>query len=92
MDYAQAKKRLKQCYGVGDKVADCVLLFSLDKPQAFPIDTHIRSALASCFPVGESLSDAKLRDRSLEQFGPYAGYAGQFLFYEDMQRRKQTKS
>ena len=85
--YHQARQRLRQCYGVGDKVADCVLLFSLDKPQAFPIDTHIRSALASYFPGEKPLSDAKLRYRALERFGPYAGYAGQFLFYEERPAR-----
>lgn len=84
MEYDRAGK--KPANGIGDKIADCVLLFSLDKLQAFPIDTHIRSALASCFPDGKNLSDAKLRDRALEQFGPYAGYAGQFLFYEERPR------
>lgn len=83
LDYEAARKRLKQCYGVGDKIADCVLLFSLDKPQAFPIDTHIRSALRSYFPGGKTPSDAKLRDWAQERFGTYAGYAGQFLFYKE---------
>lgn len=82
------RKGKKPANGIGDKIADCVLLFSLDKPQAFPIDTHIRSALASCFPGEKSLSDAKLRDLALKRFGPYAGYAGQFLFYEERQRGK----
>lgn len=86
MNYAQAKKDLKQCYGVGDKVADCVLLFSLDKPEAFPIDRHIRNALAGYFPGGKTPPDARLRDWAQKHFGPYAGYAGQFLFYEERPR------
>lgn len=98
VSYSEAKRRLmeydgkgkKPANGIGDKIADCVLLFSLDKPQAFPIDTHIRSALAGYFPGEKPLSDAKLRDWALKYFGPNAGYAGQFLFYA--QRRKQAKS
>lgn len=94
VSYSDAKYRLmeydrvgkKPANGIGDKIADCILLFSLDKPQAFPIDTHIRSALANYFPVGENLPDAKLRDWALNRFGRYAGYAGQFLFYEERPR------
>lgn len=83
LDYEPAKQRLKQCYGVGDKIADCVLLFSLDKPEAFPIDRHIGRALSdNYFPGGKTPSDTKLRDWAQERFGTYAGYAGQFLFYE----------
>ena len=91
MNYAQARERLKQCYGVGDKIADCVSLFSLDKPQAFPIDTHIRSALVNHFPEVKTPSDAKLREWALDKFGPYAGYAGQFLFYEHRERQAKSR-
>ena len=98
VSYSEAKCRLmeydgkgkKPANGIGDKIADCVLLFSIDKPQAFPIDTHIRSALDDYFPEVKTLSDAKLRDWSQSYFGPNAGYAGQFLFYEH--REKQAKS
>lgn len=80
---SEVRKCLKSYRGISDKIADCVSLFSLDKPEAFPIDRHIRSALTSYFPGGKTLSDAKLRDQALERFGRYAGYAGQFLFYEE---------
>jgi len=89
MDYAQARKRLKQCYGVGDKVADCVLLFSLDKPEAFPIDRHIGRALVKhCFPGYKDTQLRPLQVQGQRRFGPHAGYAGQFLFYEETQPRK----
>ena len=85
MDYAQARKRLKQCYGIGDKIADCVLLFSLDKPEAFPIDRHIGRALVKhCFPGYKDTQLRPLQVQGQKCFGPYAGYAGQFLFYEEM--------
>ncbi len=83
--YPEAKQRLMDLYGVGPKVADCIALFSLDKPEAFPIDTHIKKALMSrYFPPGERVSDRQL-DKQLEEsararFGKYAGWAGQLLF------------
>ena len=89
MNYAQARKRLKQCYGVGDKIADCVLLFSLDKLEAFPIDRHIGRALVKhCFPGRRDNQLRPLQVQGKRHFGRYAGYAGQFLFYEETQPRK----
>ena len=89
MPYAQARKRLKQCYGVGDKIADCVLLFSLDKPEAFPIDRHIGRALVKhCFPNHKDTQLRQLQVQGQKHFGRYAGYAGQFLFYEETQPGK----
>ena len=88
MNYAQAKKELKRCYGVGDKVADCVLLFSLDKPEAFPIDRHIGRALVKhCFSGRQDNAPLRmLQVQGQKRFGCYAGYAGQFLFYEERPR------
>ncbi len=45
--YYESKKELLQVYGIGNKIADCVLLFSLEKLDAFPIDVWIARALAS---------------------------------------------
>ena len=87
---SEVRSRLKSYRGISDKIADCVSLFSLDKPDAFPIDRHIRNALSGYFPGRKTPPDAKLRDWAQSYFGPNAGYAGQFLFYE--QRRKQAKS
>ena len=43
--YTDAKAELMQCRGIGNKIADCVALFALDKLDAFPVDLHIgRSA------------------------------------------------
>ena len=77
--YTDAKSELKKCDGIGDKIADCIALFSLDILEAFPVDTHIRQALAawSDCPKGSYQATA---DWARDYFGPYAGYAGQFLF------------
>ena len=44
--YEDAKKELLKVYGIGNKIADCILLFSLEKLEAFPIDIWITRALS----------------------------------------------
>ena len=78
-DYARARNELKECDGIGDKIADCIALFSLDKLEAFPVDTHIRKALAA-WPDCPTRSYQATANWARDYFGPYAGYAGQFLF------------
>lgn len=88
--YEEAKKELLQVYGVGNKIADCVLLFSLEKLDAFPIDVWIARALADHYRwLHEKKFGDKITPRQYEQlsssarqyFGRYAGYAQQYLYY-----------
>jgi N-glycosylase/DNA lyase len=44
--YEDAKEELLKIYGIGDKIADCILLFSLEKTEAFPIDVWIAKAIS----------------------------------------------
>ena len=48
--YAEAKRRLMGCYGIGDKIADCIALFALDKMESFPVDRWVERAMAGYFP------------------------------------------
>jgi N-glycosylase/DNA lyase len=94
--YEQAKEELMGFPGVGEKVADCVLLFSLNKLEAFPVDVRIRRAIlryyASHFPKDfeNRASSEKPMSRSeyeklnrfgREYFGKYAGYAQEYLYH-----------
>lgn len=79
MGYAAAKRELKKVMGVGDKVADCVLLFGFQKYDAFPVDVWVRRILEHCYPGGTHQSDAAAF--ASERFGPYGGFAQQYLFY-----------
>jgi N-glycosylase/DNA lyase len=101
MPYQQAKKELVSFPGVGLKVADCILLFSLGKREAFPVDVWVKRAIlkhyAAQFPNSfiekisshDSLSNAeyeKLNEFGRKYFGEYAGYAQEYLYhYERMQ-------
>jgi len=68
---AQAKRRLMELNGIGEKVANCVVLFGLGYMDAFPIDVWIRRALKENFP--KNFDPATL--------GEYAGLAQQYIFY-----------
>ena len=80
--YAEAKRRLMGCYGIGDKVADCISLFALDKPEAFPVDRWVERAMAHYFPDGDQPEGDELVMRAQDHFGRHAGYANQLLFHE----------
>ncbi len=80
--YAEAKRRLMGCYGIGDKVADCISLFSLDKMEAFPVDRWVARAMTSYFPRREQPYGDDLVMWARDYFGKYAGYANQLLFHE----------
>ncbi|TFG34114.1 hypothetical protein EU527_04920 [Candidatus Thorarchaeota archaeon] len=83
MEYTDAHKVLKSLHGVGDKVADCVCLFSLGFLEAFPIDLWIERVIKDHFQIfikdGKSYAKKSMAARSY--FGRYAGYAQEYLYY-----------
>ena len=82
LPYEEARESLTRFVGVGDKVADCVLLFSLGYLQAVPLDTWIRSAIAEHYPECDRGNYAKTSRALRERLGgEYAGYAQTYLFY-----------
>ena len=85
MPTAEARAELMRVKGVGNKVCDCVLLFSLGKFDLFPTDTWIRKVMEESFSAG-SVSAAKSAGEEL--FGGYSGFAQQYLFYWRRERDK----
>jgi len=102
MPYLEARKVLLEFAGVGLKVADCVLLFSLEKLEAFPVDVWVKRVVLNHY-ASELPSDFINRMRSHDSltngeylrigewarsyFGAYAGYAQEYLYhYERTQR------
>ena len=80
--YAEAKAELMQYKGIGDKIADCIALMSLEKLEAFPIDVWVRRALADWyFPEQKTPTNRLLLQWAQDYFGRYAGYANQYLFH-----------
>lgn len=89
-DYEEAKNQLLQIDGVGRKIADCILLFSLDKDQAVPVDTHIRKVAVNYYmPEFKQKSLTPIVYQQVSEylqnkFGRYTGWAQEYLFYHDL--------
>ena len=80
LPYSEAKKALEDIPGIGDKIADCILLFSLGFTEAFPIDTWMKKILQKLYFKNQQVSNQQLQKFGVEYFGRYAGYAQQFLY------------
>ncbi|MCH7552759.1 MAG: hypothetical protein IIC82_02010 [Chloroflexi bacterium] len=78
---ATAREALMSLFGVGEKVADCVLAFSLDQPEAFPVDIWVRRAVQEWYFKGQRQTDKALRLWAAKRFGREASYAQQYLFH-----------
>jgi N-glycosylase/DNA lyase len=82
MEDERARAELCRLPGVGEKVANCALLFGFERVRAFPIDVWIERALREMyFPRKRRVTAARLREFSAGYFGPYGGYAQQYLFH-----------
>ena len=77
--YAIAKARLCTLPGVGEKVADCVLLFGSGRVEAFPVDTWIVKAMTRHYGL-DGWTPAQVAHFGRQHFGAAAGYAQQYLF------------
>lgn len=78
--YDDAKKILTKLDGVGEKVADCILLFSLGFSEAFPVDVWMMKIMKNAQVKGHS-TPKKIAEFSRQKYGMNAGYAQQFLYH-----------
>ena len=78
--YLEARKALTTLPGVGNKVADCVLLYALGFKNAFPMDVWVKRIVHELYGFG-SKKDTDVLKFVAEKFGENAGIAQQYLFY-----------
>ena len=76
----EAYEYLVSLCGVGPKVANCILLFSMQKYESFPIDVWVKRVMNRLYHIDENDS-AKMESFAVETFGEYGGFAQQYLFY-----------
>lgn len=89
LPYAIAKERLCSLPGVGEKVADCVLLFGAGRLEAFPVDVWIIKTMEQRYGL-HGWKPAQIAHFGRTHFGPLAGLAQQYLFaYERRTAKKQ---
>jgi N-glycosylase/DNA lyase len=77
----QARNELLRLPGVGNKIANCVLLFAYGFQEAFPVDVWVMKALRQLYFPKRRPSSKRLERFTATYFGPYAGYAQQYLFH-----------
>ncbi|MDW7732167.1 MAG: DNA glycosylase [Methanolobus sp.] len=86
LDYNAAKQRLMFLEGIGEKVADCILLFAFEKMEAFPVDTHVEKVVRTVYGHHDffsgTVTKSKIGDWGRMYFGRYCGYAQQYFFYQ----------
>ena len=99
LSYDDAKIELLKLTGIGPKVADCILLMSLDKPSSIPVDTHMFQIAAKKYlphlRERKSVTDkvyAEIADHWRGLYGEYAGWTHSVLFSADLRHFQDIKS
>jgi N-glycosylase/DNA lyase len=77
-DKSEAQEYLKKIKGVGEKVADCVLLFAYQRFDVFPKDVWIKKIITKLY----NISDSEIELFATNKFKNLAGIAQQYLFYQ----------
>ena len=80
MSYPLAKRELMQLKGIGEKVADCICLFSLGHLEALPVDVWMKRIIEHVY-FGRKASIREIREFGEGYFGENIGYAQQYLFH-----------
>jgi N-glycosylase/DNA lyase len=88
----QAREQLIQLPGVGEKIANCVLLYSYGFQTAFPLDVWVIRALREFYFKRPKPTLARMKRFSAEYFGPHSGYAQQYLFHWIRTRQRKAAS
>jgi N-glycosylase/DNA lyase len=89
----EARATLMRFHGVGEKIANCVLLFACERLASFPIDVWIERVLRQFyFAKKRNVTTERIRKFAASHFGPYGGYAQQFLFHLARMTKLEAKS
>lgn len=76
----EARKELMRVPGVGPKVADCIMLFSMGKYRAYPVDVWVKR-VTEYFFLGKDVPMKEIQRFAADKFGDLAGFAQEYLFY-----------
>ena len=80
LPYLEAKQKLMDRKGIGEKVADCICLFSLGHLAALPIDVWIKRIFETLY-LRRRATHREIREFAHTYFGEGVGYAQQYLFH-----------
>jgi N-glycosylase/DNA lyase len=87
--YSASKEELMKIYGVGNKISDCILLFSLEKTEAFPIDIWITRAIYLYYQsiLTGSKEQRKYREQQMSKIDEKLVYRYKYEVLSDVMRR-----
>ena len=75
------REKLLEISGVGPKVADCIMLFALQKYEVFPVDVWVKRVISELYFENVEQKPKIIQDFAKEHYGKIAGLAQQYLFY-----------
>lgn len=81
LNYQEALQKLTTITGVGEKIADCVLLFGCKRLEAFPVDVWIKRVTEELYFQNKEQKLKDIKKFGQDKFGKYAGYANQYLYH-----------
>ncbi len=77
---SDSKKLLMSMYGIGSKVADCILLFGLSRTDSFPVDVWVKRIMETLYLKTET-KNSEIEKFATDRFGEFSGLAQQYLFF-----------
>ena len=80
MSYDEAKQELMKLEGIGEKVANCICLFSLGHLEALPVDVWIKRIFEKIY-LRKRATPREICEFARDYFGKFVGYAQQYLFH-----------
>lgn len=81
LSVTDARAALVELPGVGEKIANCVLLFAYGFQQGFPVDVWVQKAIRQLYFPKRRPAPQRVKRFVETYFGPNAGYAQQYLFH-----------
>jgi N-glycosylase/DNA lyase len=81
MSYHEGRMELMRIKGVGEKIADCVMLFAYGKLESFPVDVWVRRTMQKIYFKNKKVSDREIQRFARDYWDGYAGYAQQYVYW-----------
>lgn len=81
LKYNDALAKLTTMNGVGEKIADCTLLFGFKRFESFPVDVWIKRTIEELYFANKEKNKKEIKNFGVQKFGKYAGYANQYLYH-----------
>jgi len=76
----ELRSKLLEFDGIGEKVADCIMLYSMSKFELVPMDTWVQKASIELYGLRMNCTNKEIREFYIDRFGKYAGFAHLYIF------------